>query len=147
VRLQLLLLGAIAAVVALTMGAVSLTGSVPAASLSTLPAAATARSPEAAPTPEVVAAATPATVTATAITDTSTTAVEATVEPAASTTPAACTAAIQLAQAGGGRKGPARAVIASAIADCFGQLPAASQVQIKSSDPGSGHGAGGDSGG
>ena len=47
--------------------------------------------------------------------------------PAAAPAPADCRAAIQAVQAAhGGRKGPGRAVIASAIAACYGQLPAGS---------------------
>ncbi len=119
------------ATVALTVGAVSLTGTVPTASVSSLPASPAESTSEASRPPQASPFATPAATTAVnAAYDTPTSAVDATANevaapPAAATAPAGCTAAIKMVQAArGGRMGPGRAVIASAIAGCYGQLPA-----------------------
>jgi hypothetical protein len=146
VKLPLLLLGMIAAVAALTLGAVSLAGSVPTASLSELPSAAATPSPEASQASEVAASAAPATVAVTVTADTITTTVQVVAEPAVRTTPAGCATAIQLAQKARGRLGPAKAVIASTIAECFGQLPVEIQLKITNGELDAADHAGGDSG-
>ena len=125
-RLQLLFLGAIAA---LTLGAVSLTGTAPEASISNLAHQVAATPPETS-APQVTTVVAPATAVATSQTSTSTRTITAqpgggfSAPRAATNAPAACTAAIQVAPGAPGQRGiAATSTVASAIADCVGQLP------------------------
>lgn len=125
-RLQLLFLGAIAA---LTLGAVSLTGTAPEASISNLPDRAAVTPPETS-APQAITVVAPVTAVVTAQTSTSTRTITAqpgggfSAQRAVSSAPAACTAAIQAAPMAQGERGiAATSTVASAIPDCIGQLP------------------------
>ena len=125
-KFQLLLLGAIAAV---TVGAVSLAGSVPTASISPDRSSLASQSTGVSKVPAEVAAVPPTGTPAVVAPDTTSTVAVAppAAEPAATpelgAIPATCVNAIQVVQAGRGRRPFAKSNIASVIADCISLRP------------------------